>query len=276
MLSTMQRGFTKLFNTIVTSTIWREDNETRILWITMLALSDRYGEVSASVPGLAAVANITEDGCRRGISKLESPDPDSRTPDNEGRRIAKADGGWRILNYELYRGLINAEERRQYQAKWAREKRRQKSTKSTNVDKNRHIAEAEAEAYSTDNPNGLSCVPTRPLAWSRTAGFKEITPDLHQKWRIAYPALNIDRQLAAMDQWLRANPAKAVKKNWLRFVTNWLERKQERGGDIPSFRSPKIFDPNTSERQNKRARDMADASASVEEIVERVQKERQK
>ena len=45
----MQRGFTKLFNTIVTSTIWQEDDKTRIVWITMLAIADASGIVGASI-----------------------------------------------------------------------------------------------------------------------------------------------------------------------------------------------------------------------------------
>jgi len=126
----MQRGFTKLFNTIVTSTIWREDNETRILWITMLAISDRFGEVSGSVPGMAAIANISEEGCRRAITKLESPDPDSRTSDDEGRRIRKIEGGWHITNYEKYRALLTHEERKEYK----RIKQRQYRAKAPNVD----------------------------------------------------------------------------------------------------------------------------------------------
>ena len=41
-------GFTKLFQSILTSSVWSEDNETRIVWITMLALADQNGSVSAT------------------------------------------------------------------------------------------------------------------------------------------------------------------------------------------------------------------------------------
>ncbi len=33
-------AYTKLFHSIVTSTIWRETDPTRIVWITMLALAE--------------------------------------------------------------------------------------------------------------------------------------------------------------------------------------------------------------------------------------------
>jgi hypothetical protein len=46
-------GYTKLFSSIVSSTLWREPAATKVVWITMLALADRHGEVEASIPGLA-------------------------------------------------------------------------------------------------------------------------------------------------------------------------------------------------------------------------------
>lgn len=49
-------GYTKLFSSIIDSTIWRESKETKIVWITMLAKADRYGVVEASLPGLADAA----------------------------------------------------------------------------------------------------------------------------------------------------------------------------------------------------------------------------
>jgi hypothetical protein len=39
-----------------------------------------------------------------------------------------------------------------------------------------------------------------------------------------------------MGEWLIANPAKAVKSNWRRFIVNWLSRSQDKGGGMPSRR----------------------------------------
>lgn len=103
-------SYTKLFNSIVTSTIWTEDDKTRILWITMLAMSDQHGEVHASIPGLARIAGISTESAEIAIEKFMSPDPYSRTPDNEGRRIAEIDGGWEILNHRKYRIMASKED----------------------------------------------------------------------------------------------------------------------------------------------------------------------
>ena len=43
-------SYTKLFSSIITSTIWMEDDKTRILWITLLAMADQHGEVYSSIP----------------------------------------------------------------------------------------------------------------------------------------------------------------------------------------------------------------------------------
>jgi len=49
-------------------------------------------------------------------------------------------------------------------------------------------------------------------------------------WEEAYPACDVKVELAQMREWCIANPKKAKKKNYRRFITNWLSRSQERGG----------------------------------------------
>ena len=103
-------SYTKLFSSIITSTIWMEDDKTRILWITLLAMSDQHGEVYSSIPGLARVSGMTVAQAVASLDKLLAPDPYSRTPDYEGRRIAPIDGGWEILNHGKYRLLASRED----------------------------------------------------------------------------------------------------------------------------------------------------------------------
>lgn len=70
------------------------------------------------------------------------------------------------------------------------------------------------------------------LSWSAETGWVGFTADLMGELDAAYPACNIRRQFLAMEQWLKANPGRAVKSNWRRFVNNWLRREQDRGGDL--------------------------------------------
>ena len=108
----MAESYTKLSSTLVHSTVWRESAETRVVWITMLALADQHGEIQASIPGLADVARVTVGQCERALAVFLAPDPYSRSKTLEGRRIVAIPGGWSIVNYDLYRGLLSLDHRR--------------------------------------------------------------------------------------------------------------------------------------------------------------------
>lgn len=62
-----------------------------------------------------------------------------------------------------------------------------------------------------------------------TRQWDNITADDYIQWGEAYPACNVPLEIRQMAQWLLANPDKR-KKNYRRFITNWLSRSQERGG----------------------------------------------
>lgn len=124
-------GYTKLFSSIVNSTIWRAADHIRLVWITMLALADRNGIVEASVPGLADAARVSLDECMAALEHLASPDPWSRTAANAGRRIEAVDGGWVILNHGVYRDRLAKDVARQQTAeRVARFRARRKAEES--------------------------------------------------------------------------------------------------------------------------------------------------
>jgi len=118
-------GYTKLFSSIIASTIWRTGDKTRLVWITMLAMADQFGVVEASVPGLSDMARVTVAECREALDELQQPDPDSRSSEQEGRRIEKVEGGWRLINHGKYREKMSRDERREYQRLYQRSYRKQ-------------------------------------------------------------------------------------------------------------------------------------------------------
>jgi hypothetical protein len=126
--------YAKLYSTILRSSIWLEDAETRLLWITLLAAADEQGFVFGSPAGMAHTARISPEAAKAALVKLAAPDPDSsdlsENPENEGRRIEVVDGGWRLINYSRYRSIRDSEERREQnrEAK-RRERERAKSAK---------------------------------------------------------------------------------------------------------------------------------------------------
>ena len=65
-----------------------------------------------------------------------------------------------------------------------------------------------------------------------------------------FPAVDIEAELKKMAAWLLANPEKK-KKNYRRFITNWLSRTQERGGTAQPKMAFKSFDQQRKEEIQK-------------------------
>jgi len=124
--------------------VWQEDDATRLVWITMLAMADRHGYVGASVPGLAARARVPVPAVRAALEKFLAPDPDSRSKEFEGRRIEVSDRGWTLLNYARFRDMRDEEAKREH------DRERQRKHRSVTVGHAGHassqtIAQAEAD-----------------------------------------------------------------------------------------------------------------------------------
>jgi hypothetical protein len=158
----MSITFTKLFTSITESTLWQEDDQTRLTWITMLAMADKNGRVFAAIPGLASRARVPLESAEKALERFLSPDPYSRTPDHEGRRIEKIDGGWRLLNHAKYRELRDEEAIRESKRAYINNRRaKEREAKSLgvtavpqdveNVERCRHNAEADTDAEAEAN-----------------------------------------------------------------------------------------------------------------------------
>lgn len=107
------QGYTKLFSSILMSSIWEEPTETRIVWVTLLALADQHGHVDGTPKSLARVARVSLKDCQRALTAFLNPDPEDRSGVDNGRRIRPEQGGWLIINHAAYRHRMSAEERRE-------------------------------------------------------------------------------------------------------------------------------------------------------------------
>lgn len=116
-------GWTPLHQRIVASSVWSTKYHVRIAWVTLLAITGKDGVAHVTVSGLARLANIKLEEAADALEVLSAPDPDTMTQDgNEGRRIARAETGWKLLNWDAYRvlakkGLVQ-EQNREAQARW--------------------------------------------------------------------------------------------------------------------------------------------------------------
>lgn len=68
------------------------------------------------------------------------------------------------------------------------------------------------------------------VTWSMDRGWSGITPADRAAWCEAFPAVTLDVELVRATEWLKANPTRAKKSNWRRFLLSWLTRSQDRGG----------------------------------------------
>lgn len=118
-------GFVKLDCAILESTIWAEPDDVLRVWIALLAKADSFGVVRSTLPAMANQCRTTLDRMHQILELFKAPDPYSRTPDNEGRRLEEIEGGWLVLNYVKHREITqgkpgsHAERQRRYRERVA-------------------------------------------------------------------------------------------------------------------------------------------------------------
>lgn len=78
--------------------------------------------------------------------------------------------------------------------------------------------------------------------------FEGISDEDTTDWKIAYPDVDLKKELVKMEQWLKSNPSKSHRKKWRRFVTTWLGKTQDRIENKKAYnqgntkqKSPRIF-----------------------------------
>ncbi len=122
-----------------------------------------YGFVAAAGVGIVrhAIVSNTESDIEEALSALEKlgePEQSSRTPDFDGRRLVRVDGGYVILNYGKYRerDYTAAERQQRYRDKQKKTKtsKRNTVTSSSNGVTSRNITQAEAEAEADKKKRG--------------------------------------------------------------------------------------------------------------------------
>ncbi len=231
----MSASFTKLFSSIITSTVWREDLETKVTWVTLLALADQHGEVQGSVPGLAHLAGVSLEGCSRALERFLAPDAYSRTKDHEGRRIEEIPGGWAILNYAAYRRLASKEEAIEKTRERVRRHRERKADVTPcngvkrDVTPNHTEAEAEAEA-DTSSYELVSSAPEQrkaadakphrlPADWQPSQDCRQFASDL---------GLDADATAEAFIDYWTGKGAGTKRTDWARTWRVWCRRETTR------------------------------------------------
>lgn len=259
-------GYTKLFNSILASTIWRASDTTRIVWITLLAMSDKDGICEGSIPGLADLAHVSVEDCETALAELAAPDTYSRTSEHEGRRIEPIDGvGWQLLNHAKYRMKMSEDERREYnRRKQAEHRAKEKELKDAEVSNS--VNEYQTESMTVNDSQSQSAMSAHTDTESKAekkrekSGFnKPPTPTRIQiktndsewiellKQESIYAHIDFDREVRKAQLWIADNPPRKFTKM---FFKRWINRIE------PSLELPANQKPTEADENDRKAREI--------------------
>ncbi len=116
----------------------------------LIILADQHGVVDMTPEAISRLTTVPLNIIQKGLAALEQPDPDSRTPDEGGRRIVRLSDsrqwGWQIVNHAKYRALRSQEERRNYHRDYWQKKRSPKAKGAIQ----------QAQHHSTDSTDAVS------------------------------------------------------------------------------------------------------------------------
>jgi hypothetical protein len=124
--------YVKIFEQIYDSSI-ADNYLVRFVFEDFLILADKDGCVDMTAAAIARRTNVPLKVVNMAIEKLSSPDLESRSPNEDGRRIVLLDQyrswGWRIINYAQYRNIRDNEARKEY----FRDRKREQRSKAKGV-----------------------------------------------------------------------------------------------------------------------------------------------
>lgn len=99
-------GYTPVFDSVFQGTLCGRWPDTGV-WLCLLALADKHGNIDSTIPYISAVTGIPTQILAECIERFMAPDPLSRTQTDDGRRLVPIDPdrnwGWVVVNHGKYR-----------------------------------------------------------------------------------------------------------------------------------------------------------------------------
>lgn len=221
--------FAKVFSQIFDSSI-AQNFTTRHVFMDLLVLADPTGAVDMTADAISRRTNVPIEKITEAIAELSAPDTQSRSPNDDGRRIVLLDPhrswGWQIVNYEHYRAMRDEEARRSYFREYQRE-RRGKSVKDKKVTKKRHrvlnsvnTCQHLSTQEEVEGEEEVEEVKSSPVAKAPEPATDQLFLTEISRH---YPDINVDRELGKMRAWLLLPKAKG-RKLTKTFIIRWLNK----------------------------------------------------
>jgi len=233
--------YAKLFTSIYQGTL-RGNSHGLLVFTNLLAHCDKHGDVDMHPRAIAEEVGLTVEQVRSALLILESPDDESRSPEEQGRRIVRKDGhrdwGWTVVNYLKYRAIRDEDDRRE-QNRMAQERWR-----------NRH--KAESAEVSHDKPASAVVEANQPIQKQKQKqeDTKESTPRvvargarLPTDWAPSEAGLSFASQQGLTngrvaleaekfrDYWTAATGQHASKADWQAAWRTWVRKSVEMTGN---------------------------------------------
>lgn len=262
----------KIFDSMYEGTLYGQW-EAIVTFQQMIVLCDQDGVIDMTPHAIAARTSIPLEIIKKGLSILEAPDPYSRTPGQEGRRIELLDGhrpwGWHIINHDKYRMLIDADTIRAQNRERQRRHRdsqaaalasnaasRSVTASNTSDAASRHTdtdtdTDTRRKAEGAARPARLSKDWILPKAWGEWAmkeqptwnedHVRKVAANFKDHWIASPRGTKLD-WLATWRKWVRGEPALkgvngAGKKPWYMTASGIETKAKELGMEIPTERA---------------------------------------
>ena len=214
----------KLFASLYQGTL-RGCADEILVFTNLIAHADPTGLVDKHWRAISEECGIDVDRVKAAIARLEAPDPESRSPEENGRRLMPIDEhrawGWRIVNHAKYRAIRDEEDRRRQnreaQERWRNRHKQSKPRKPKSAESESE-SESDAEASRHDNSTSKRVRSAEQRGMRLSDDWKPSTED---RAFASDLGLNPDQEAAAFrDYWTALPGARGRKLDWSKTFRN--------------------------------------------------------
>lgn len=196
----------KLFDQMYKGTL-ADDWQALVTFQQMIIMSDPDGVIDVTPGHISRHTGIPVEVISAGVAALERPDPHSRTPDMEGKRIVRLeehrDWGWYIVNHEKYKNMKDMDEVRAAN----RERKRQQRERAKSHTESQGVTEGHAESQHTDtDTDNKTLVRSEKQKRTVPADFKMVL----QEYAEALPT----HQQPVLSRWRGSDREKNLNTRW--------------------------------------------------------------
>lgn len=225
--------YVKIFSQIYDGTLGTKGPwQALVTFQQLLVLADKHGQVDMTPQAIARRTTIPLEIIEIGLRELVQPDPESRTPDEDGRRIVPLSDsrpwGWRIVNHAHYRKMRSEEERRDYHKLYQRERRAKEKDDSVNSSVNKSTPSEPSQPIAVSSKQNAGS--KKQEAASRTTTTKATTGGAQKPRPDPYPWMEDLRAVlkkvygkAPTEEFYPSTFAPLIEKHGLPLVVSQLE-----------------------------------------------------